>query len=277
MRKIILLFILFIAAKVTSQDLEPMDIAKFYLSAYGFPDKEKYYCCEFNNNKSDSTFGMYFPESITREYELIRQIDSSAVISVTVNDPVDTFDTYLYFKNQNGWKLGARRGLALSGIAFGLIKEYEKYTPEERKNFQDTSEFFKEWDLMYKIAKLQISSDKEIIKHFVDQKAKYEKLLDHVKKYDDIDMKEFTELQKTDTIFKNMKDDALIMQIYRFAYSPIGKIDLKNCYFLMINGVLDNTVGYLYSPEKNNLPQIDKSGFIIIKEIGEGWYLYKTT
>ena len=45
----------------------------------------------------------------------------------------------------------------------------------------------------------------------------------------------------------------------------------------LIGGVLDNTVGYMYQPDPAKLPAISAGYFILIRPLGNGWYLYKTT
>jgi hypothetical protein len=41
--------------------------------------------------------------------------------------------------------------------------------------------------------------------------------------------------------------------------------------------MIDNTVGYFYEPDKTKIPEINPSEIIMIREIGDGWYMYKTT
>ena len=41
--------------------------------------------------------------------------------------------------------------------------------------------------------------------------------------------------------------------------------------------MIDNTVGYLYVHDRENLPKMNPSRIIMIREIGSGWYLFKTT
>jgi hypothetical protein len=41
--------------------------------------------------------------------------------------------------------------------------------------------------------------------------------------------------------------------------------------------MLDNTVGYLYVKDKEDLPEMTDRRVIMIREISDGWYIYKTT
>jgi hypothetical protein len=56
-----------------------------------------------------------------------------------------------------------------------------------------------------------------------------------------------------------------------------GDFELGNGINFLIGGMLDNTVGYLYVKDKNDLPEMNSDSVIMIREIGDGWYIYKTT
>lgn len=45
---------------------------------------------------------------------------------------------------------------------------------------------------------------------------------------------------------------------------------------IVIGGILDNTVGFLFSPT-NKPPPIDPSNYIWIEQVTEGWFLFRTT
>lgn len=43
----------------------------------------------------------------------------------------------------------------------------------------------------------------------------------------------------------------------------------------MLGEVLDNTVSFFYAKDKKDLPEMNDSQVIMLREIGDGWYLYK--
>ena len=49
------------------------------------------------------------------------------------------------------------------------------------------------------------------------------------------------------------------------------------CFNFLIGGILDNAVGFLFVKDKSDLPEMSERGIIMLREIGDGWYLYKTT
>jgi hypothetical protein len=56
-----------------------------------------------------------------------------------------------------------------------------------------------------------------------------------------------------------------------------GDYELGNCLNFLIGGLLDNTVGFIYVKNKKDLPVMSPDKIIMIREIGNGWFIYKTT
>ena len=44
-----------------------------------------------------------------------------------------------------------------------------------------------------------------------------------------------------------------------------------------IGGMVDNTVGYLFVNDKKDLPAMSDNRVNMLREIGDGWYIYKTS
>jgi hypothetical protein len=51
----------------------------------------------------------------------------------------------------------------------------------------------------------------------------------------------------------------------------------SSCLEFIIGGVNNNTVGLLYQPNPAEVPDMNPKRIIVIKPLGDGWYLYKTT
>ncbi len=49
-----------------------------------------------------------------------------------------------------------------------------------------------------------------------------------------------------------------------------GGDELKNCINFLIDGMLDNAVGYIYLKDKKYLPEMHPNAVIVIREIGNG-------
>ena len=50
-----------------------------------------------------------------------------------------------------------------------------------------------------------------------------------------------------------------------------------SCLAFVIGGKTTSSVGLLYQPEPGSLPAMSPNGVIVLRPLGEGWYLYKTS
>jgi len=57
--------------------------------------------------------------------------------------------------------------------------------------------------------------------------------------------------------------------------SSLNKIDEKQIE-IIIGGVTDNTVGFLYAPD-NKPPLLGPSEYIWVEKVADKWYLFRTT
>ena len=86
--------------------------------------------------------------------------------------------------------------------------------------------------------------------------------------------KEKAEEERSIKLIENLKTD--YQKLFVSSVST-GGYELGNCINFLIGGMLDNSVGYIYVKDKNDLPEMNPSRVIMIREIGNGWYIYKTT
>jgi len=105
--------------------------------------------------------------------------------------------------------------------------------------------------------------------------------------------------KKNKALFNTIKDELVAKGIMKTTDGTISMKDIDNIRAQMrsvfideampdsesspnnlkftIGGVLDNSVGYMYVKDKNDVPEMSPGLFIMIREIGDGWYLFKTT
>jgi len=210
--------------------------------------------------------------------------DSTAVIAMTITDSTGVgIDTYLHFQKDTTWKICAFRALAMTAMLEKMLNDLEKMTDTDIENAikqskkaktEDAKFLTSREDYNYQIGniRLTLELDENIIKHF---KTNY-------------------------TIFDSLKSEALL-EIKRRSLTPANKIDLlksqktkyrsvfisnvlygdfevcRSCVTFYIGGILDNTVGYIYAPDKADLPKMSPDNVIMLKEIAGGWYIFKTT
>ena len=128
-----------------------------------------------------------------------------------------------------------------------------------------------EYQFMLGNTKLILSSDKDLIEHFNKNKAQFFKLKNELIA---------AGIYKSQTGTKRMKGmDGINLGLKKLFIDNVksNTNELKNSLDFMIGGILDNTVGYLYIKDENNVPQMSPGNYIMVRSLGDGWYLYKTT
>ena len=192
-------------------------------------------------------------------------------------------DTYLHFEKDTVWKMNAFIALAMTGIIEQVEIELEKMIPQQvddiiakskKKKKDDFSMFTSREDYNFQLgnAKLTLELDDNISKHFLVNQVEFERIKNLA----------LNELEEKNVnaegrlkLLENSKAD------YRKLFiSSVSSGDYEvgsKCLSFVIGGILDNTVGYLFIKDKKDLPEMIPDGIIMIKEIGSGWYIYKTT
>jgi hypothetical protein len=274
MQKTLIIFFSCILSALTiqAQELQPLDIAKKIFSKQPFKDINHYITDEYkgvpngkNINKGDSI-----------NYLLLEQNENTAVVALAITDSTGKgVDWYLHFKKENVWKVCAMRALAMTGMIEQAAIELEKMTPQQindmivasKKSKDDDDSFIKSMDdYNFELgnSKLTIETDEHIINHFLNNRKEFERLKDSAL----IQGQHLNNEQYT--LIQNLKPDYRKLFISSVSYR-------HDCLDFSIGGMLDNTVGYFYVTDKKNLPQMNPRNMIMIREIGNGWYIYKTT
>jgi hypothetical protein len=190
-------------------------------------------------------------------------------------------DTYLHFTKEKIWKLSAFRALAMTGMIEGVKKELEQLSPKgvdsliaiSKKDTAENAMFKSREDFDFQLGNLNLilASDSEIIDHFNKNKIEFERLKN-------IALKDWG-INKVDDEGTIKLCNGLENDFHKLFINSIetGGYELGNCINFSIGGMLDNTVGYLFVTDKKDIPEMNPSSIIMIKEIGDGWYIYKTT
>lgn len=278
---IIATFSIFILTLATAcgQTYEPLILAKKIFGKDSLPDIANYITGEYKGrpNGKDLQKG-----SITK-FLLLGQTNDKAVIAMTILDSTNKgLDTYLHFEKGTTWKMSAFRALAMTGIIEQAKIELERMTSQQvddvikkskTNNKEDYAIFTSREDYNFQLgnAKLILELDDNIIKHFVNNQAEFERIKNIALK--ELEGKEIDE-ERSINLVENMK--SAYHKLYISSVST-GGYELGNCVNFLIGGMVDNSVGYLYVNDKKDLPEMNSDRIIMIREIGNGWYIYKTT
>jgi len=165
-------------------------------------------------------------------------------------------DVYFYMSKPDSWRIKSVRRLALTG----LLEETQaglkgkKVLTQEEKNILANIE-------------LTLGTDELLRDWLINNKTLMEQL---------IDVFTSSDVPKRQAIVADgpgfPKISALLKQLHinSMELQPDGNIEI------VIGGLVDNTVGYIYSPE-NNPPKMDDDNYFWIEKVLDNWYLFRTT
>jgi len=264
---------------VYGQTYEPLDLAKKIFGKDSLLKIENFITREYKGRPN----GQDLQSGSTTKFTLLGQTEKTAVVSMTILDSLGKgLDTYLHFEKDTVWKMSAFRALAMTGIIEQVKIELEKMTLQQvddiiakskKKKKDDFVMFTSRDDYNFQLgnAKLTLELDDNIAKHFETNQAEFERLKNVALTQLE---KEKVNEERSLKLIENLKTD--YQKLFISSVST-GGYELGNCINFLIGGMLDNSVGYIYIKDKKDLPEMNPSRIIMIREIGNGWYIYKTT
>ncbi|SHE55558.1 hypothetical protein [Chryseobacterium vrystaatense] len=269
MKNIIISILCSISISVFAQKT-PLEISKLVLS--NRDHREKYQQYIFENRDIDLKYEREKNTDYSLGYREFNDLENYKVVDVTATDKNNgKYDFYLYFvKVKNEWKMFDAQKLpdiTFAYVAFtkGLTEEQIDAvlkSKEEQKPFTSRAQF----NYIKSIYDLGNSSDDELIEHFTKFKSQFNALKDEFIKFRTLHS-DYTNSEKNQR-FENDCQKLTISEINE--YLPFT----RNTLAFVICNMENNAVGYFYAG-KNPVTAIDPGGMLFIREIGEGWYLFK--
>jgi hypothetical protein len=285
--RLLIAILLLTSAGIRSQSMnQPQEIVEKYFGNE-LPDYNQVLTA---NAREQHIFPDTYDDEISRFYEVLHAQDSLAVISVTLDDGKYAIDLYVYLTMLQGeWKIESFRSLWLPDFYYLILETFQgldekgikarfesmvellgndsgsEVLPEPFSNTHDPDIFVAEIRAM----QLTAGPDRDLIAHFNSNRKQFDKLL-HKILSDSI-------VASGDSWRLGPKDDFCQPEIKTMLVSSIAPIMDGTCIDFVLGGVLDNTAGYFYCCENAQLPRIGQDGYIMIKSLGGGWYLRKTT
>ena len=278
MKHLFLMFGLWLPALVALAPpaLEPLRIAEQFVAPTGWPAMKDYLCCEVAGQAKQRTLGQQIPLRQSRRCELIRQDSLMAVVAVELRDSAQRRDFYLHFRRDSlGWKLAAIRSLAmthlgppmvalLTGLPSAEVAAYNRKHP-------DASHAFTVGNL-----RLWTSADADITAHYQRHRSDFQKLLRRLQTG-----RFFATPPGPDEASAEQaaNADPAVHTLLRRLF--LGRVTRRapacgSALAFVIGGKTTSSVGLLYQPVPALLPAMQPDGVIVLRPLGEGWYLYKT-
>jgi hypothetical protein len=264
------------AAGAYAQTFEPLELAREIFSKDSHIDAAAYISGEYTGPTGKDLDG-----DLRTKFFLLEQKERAAAVAMTICDGAGNGrDYYLYFKKETVWKMYALRSLAMTGMIESLKTHLEQMTSEEieRTIMKTGNEYamfssMEEYGFLLGNSRLILEFDDNIIQHFLKNRNEFERIKDlALRELNDTYKHRNRELSVA--LVENLKSE--YQKIYISSVSS-GDVELGDCLNFLIGGILDNTVGYLYTDTKMGFPGISPERVIMIREIGNGWYIYKRT
>lgn len=251
--------------------LSPLRVVEKYVSRNPFPEKLRHFCCEmYHEWMAPLTLGQQLGPQVKRECTLLYLDTGKAVVTVWFHDSITSFDAYFYLQHRDVWTVYAVRSLVMKQEAVKELKRLDSIPVKQRgKPYKKISGHT--WQFDRDNTSLWNSPDTTLASHFHRNKTAFAKLeKKRASKYP---------LGANDTTYRTVitdkkirkQADALLIRDIIVDENAPGTV------LYLLGGVLDNSVGYMYQPDPAKLPSISAGYFILIRPLGNGWYLYKTT
>lgn len=276
MKKFLVAVVCFVSHGVSAQSpgdtLSPLRVVEKYVSIDGFPEKLRHFCCEmYHEWMAPKTLGQQLDSTVIREVHLLYQDTSRAVVTAWLHNDKTSMDVYFYLQHRQVWTVYAVRSLVMKDLAKGELKRLDSI-PEKERGKKYTKQHGHSWQFDRSNAELWSASDTVLVQHWDNNRLRFSQLemmrakLYKINSTDSIDSTYIIASKKMQKVM-----NLLLIRAVRSDRNAPGNA------LYIIGGVLDNTVGYLYQPDPALVPKISAGYFILVKPLGNGWYLYKTT
>jgi hypothetical protein len=271
----LLLWLWFPGPSATTPPLEPLQIAEQFVAPAGWSDMKEYLCCEAAGQAKRETLGQQIPARLQRTCELLEQGPSTAVVAVELRSAAERRDFYLHFaKEGDTWKLQAIRNLAMTHLGPPMVDILTAMRPAEITQYNLKHP---EADHAFTVGNLRLwtSADADIADYFQQHRTDFREMLRLVQ-----DGRYFAPARDAEAGEQAANADPAVHALLRKLY--LGRVTRRetgcaSCLEFVIGGKVDSTVGLLYQPEPEQLPAMSPDHLILLKPLGDGWYLYKTT
>jgi hypothetical protein len=214
----------------------------------------------------EPTPGMRMPPGASVAVRQLEADDRSAVFAVTARVDEGTFDAYVYLRRDADlWQITAFRRLALPGLfylAFDSLVARPGGSPEDERVIANL--------------KLTVASDSALKQHFEEHAAAFDSLARSAATLADAELPSaYPDDAEAPLTPRGME---LRERMRRLLLTGIGRDEqAPGCLLMVVGGMIDNSVGYLYAPPGCTVPRMSPTYFIYIETLRPGWYVYKTT
>ncbi|TGE09553.1 hypothetical protein [Hymenobacter fodinae] len=261
-----------------ARPLEPLQIAEQFVAKTGWTDMKSYLSGEAAGQARSQSLGQQIPATLERRCQLLQQNQQTAVVTVELRDSVSRNDIYLHFRHDSTtaatpWKLTAVRSLSMTQLGPPMLKLLSDMPPAEVAQYNQKHPDAPHAFMLGNI-RLWIGADAAIAEHFHQNQPAFQRVVQYMQAHH-----YFTPNSAANEEQAVNEDDSLQALLRPLYITRVSQkyLDCGSCLEFIIGGVTDNTVGLLYQPDARQVPGMSPDRVIVIKPLGNGWYLFKTT
>ncbi|GAA4011354.1 hypothetical protein GCM10022408_24720 [Hymenobacter fastidiosus] len=255
---------------------EPLQIAERFVAPEGWPEMKSYLCCEAARQAKRQTLGQQIPPRLQRRYQLLHQDSARAVVAVELHDSTSRNDFYLHFAREAaGWKLQAVRSLAMTALGAPMLQMLTRMSAAEVASYNRAHPAA---DHAFTVGNIRLwmGADADIIRHFNRRQRDFQAVVRLVQ------AKQYFKTPADSTAANEQAANTDPAVRTRLQSLFISRISQRNtgcgtCLEFIIGGRVNSTVGLLYQPDATAVPAMTPNRIMVIKPLGNGWYLYKTS
>lgn len=245
-------------------------VVEMFYGRPAFPGLAEHVTGEFAEHYAGAaTVGAGLPPEVVVTSRPLRQEAERATFATHLRDASHARDFYTFLRRENGvWKISEVRTLALPPLHDALLQELEGL--RSRRELPDS--MVAELENM----RLTAASDSALKAHLLAHEPAFRALAERFAAARGLTALS-TERTATGsapaTETRELRAGLRALRLGGLERRPKA----PGCVLIVIGGMLDNEVGYIFAPPGCTPPAVSPSAYIYVEQVAPGWYLYKTT
>lgn len=244
-------------------------VRQFYASR-SFPGLAAHITGEYRANYPGApTMGSRLPPGVVVTSRPLLADTQRAVFATALRDTAKAEDWYTYLRREQGvWKIEAVRTLVLPPLVYMLLDSLQA----ARKTVT-LGEL--EARLMENL-RLTAQSDSALKAYLIEHQPAFLAIARHFEAIPGADG--ISEEGKIRGRAPEAGRRQLAAELRALHLTGVMRLpSAPRCIFILIGGMTDNEVGYIYAPEGCAPPALSPGDYIYVERVAPGWYIYKTT
>lgn len=245
-------------------------VVEMFYGRPAFPGLAAHVTGEFAEHYGGApTMGSGLPPEVVVTSRPLRMESERAIFATHLRDASHALDYYTFLRREGGvWKISEVRTLALPPLHRALLEELEGM--RSRRELPDSMV------AQLENMRLTTASDSALKAHFFAHEPAFRALAERfaaTRGLTALSTERAATGSATPAETRELRAALRALRLSGLERRPKA----PGCVVLVIGGMLDNEVGYIFAPPGCTPPTVSPSAYIYVEQIAPGWYLYKTT